>query len=1090
MAKSKVVQRLRTLMRITLLQCLLAVAFVSGVAAKAAHGQEVLNQRLSFIADRAPLKKVLKDLGRTAHVRFVYSSNLVDTERRITVLADNARLDEVLDKILRPALDYTVEGNFVVLHAAVLPIPTMETLPISAVKRTTLTGRITDEAGEPLVGASVVLEGTTKGAMTDAEGRFSLDIDESERNGTLVVSFVGFEQMRVPLAGRTTVEVTMKENAALQEVIVVGYGTQKKSDITGSVASVSRERLDQLPNNNILQALQGAMPGLQINTNAGGAEGNNQSILIRGRGSITASNSPLIIVDGIPYEGGISELVPTDIESIEILKDASAAAIYGSRGSNGVILVTSKSGKSGQLKVTYDGFYGIQQIANRPDLLSAEEFYQFKRSRLNIPATSMTPSEEAVYQSGKSANWYDLLTQQGSRNQQTLAVSGGSNNAKYYFGGTYLDVQGVAVNDRFRRYSVKSNLDFALTRWLSIGSSTLLSVQDRSGLPGDFAGDLGANYMNPLTTPYNDDGTLTIYAWPEYNLAGNPLSPTLATNKDNSYRIFSSNFAKITVPFIKGLSLRFNGGVELENTNRLTYYGRNTREGFENRGSAETYNAVDRNFTVENILYYNREWNRHTVGFTALYGAQHVDFDRHQLEGVGFPTDALTNYQMAQATLLTPSSANFGRNLLSQMLRLNYGFAGRYLLTVTARRDGYSGFGTDRKYGLFPSLALGWNIARERFMEKADFFTTLKLRLSYGLNGNQAVSAYQSLATFRDRPYISGSVTFPGYVPARLANPNLGWESKRTFNFGLDFGVWNNRIQGTLDAYDANTSDLLLQRTISSVQGFTSIIQNIGKTANRGIELGLNTVNVDRANGLKWTTNANIAYNENKIVDLYGDGRNDLVNRWFIGQPIRVIYDLQYDGVFQTAEEVAASAQPAEKPGYVRIKDQNDDKKIDLTGDRVILGQEDPKYIWGLSNTWHYKGLSLMVFLHGVQGVTKENPLRQDAVFADVRRNTTRKDWWTPTNPSTTHWANDLNANRLNVKVYEDASFARLKDVSLGYDLPTRTLRRLRVDKAKVYLTGRNLATFTKYQGLDPEITNQLTVPLQREFLVGLNVTL
>jgi TonB-linked SusC/RagA family outer membrane protein len=874
-------------------------------------------------------------------------------------------------------------------------------------------------------------------------------------------------------------------------VIVVGYGTQKKRDVTGAVASLPKERLTQLPNTNIAQALQGAVPGIQINTNAGGAEGNDVSIVIRGRKSISAANGPLIVWDGIPYDGGISELNPNDVESIEVLKDASAAAIYGARGSNGVIIVTSKQGKKGKLNITYDGFYGTQTITNKPALLTGAEFYDFKKNRLNAPNV-ISPAEQAVYDAGKFVDWYSLATQTGTRSQHSISVAGGSDKVSFYLGGTFLDVKGVAVNDQFKRYSLRPNLDIRVTPWLTIASSTQFSLQNRDGVPVEFQDSRntggGANFFNPLTTPYNADGSIALYAFADYPPARNPLSSLLVNNSDNSYRIFTTNSVKIDLPFVKGLSYKLNTGIEYENTVRKTYSGRNVAAGFETNGLASNYSALTKNFTVENILNYSREFGKHAINATALYSSQSNEFDRDQLDGQGFPNDVLTNYQMASATLLTPSAVYFKQNLLSQMARLNYGFDGKYLLTLTARRDGFSGFGATKKYGVFPSAAVAWNMHKESFLRDVSFVDNLKLRVSYGLNGNQAVSSYSSLAKLSSFPYVSGSTVLPGYVPSSLANEQLGWESTKTFSLGLDFGFLKNRIQGSLDYYSSNTSDLLLNRAIPSVQGFTRILQNLGKTANSGIELGLTTINIQKKN-FTWSTNLNLSSNINKIVDLYGDGKDDVANSWFIGQPINVIFGLQNGGVFKSQKEVDESVQKTAKPGWVRVANINGDTLINAN-DRTIIGREDPNFIWGMTNTFKYKRFSLMIFVHGVSGVTRRNPFEDDNVFTDTRRNTVRLDRWSPTNPNGNHFANDANANSFGVNFYENASFMRLKDISLAYEVPADALKKLKINSCKVYVSGRNLATITKFRALDPELTNQYGLPLQKEIVFGLTITL
>lgn len=943
----------------------------------------------------------------------------------------------------------------------------------------------------PLPGVSVNIKGTNNRVMTDSEGNYSIKVNDI--NAALLFSYIGFKQREFSLPKTNILNVSLSEDmATLDEIVVVGYGTQKKSDVTGAVSSIPKERLQQLPNNNILQALQGSVPGLQINTNGGGSEGNNLSVLIRGRNSISASNGPLIIWDGIPYTGGLSDINPNDIETIDVLKDASAAAIYGSRGSNGVILITSKQGKQGKVSIEYDGSYGTQTLTNKPELLTGPEFYEFKTQRLNT-VNLLTPDEQAVYDAGKWVDWYDLATQNGTRSQHSLSIRGGASNTTFYIGGTYLDVKGIAVNDQYKRYSLRPTLEIKVKPWLTFNTSSQLSLQNRDQIPVEFSDTRntggGANFFNPLSTPFDEFGNIRPYAYDDYPQARNPLSSILVKSLDGSYRIFSNNNVKIDIPFIKGLSYKLNTGIEYENTLRKTYYGRDVARGFENNGNAINYNALSRNFTIENILNYQKSFKKHSINFTGLYSSQSEDFDRDQVEGIGFPNDVLTNYQMGSASLLTPTSNNYKQNILSQMARLNYSFDSKYLLTLTVRRDGFSAFGNDTKYGTFPSVALAYNIANEGFMQNIKFINNLKIRGSYGLNGNSAISSYSALATLTGVSWVSGGIVYPGYVPNRLSNNNLGWESTKSLSFGLDFGLFKSRIEGTIDYYSSQTSGLLLNRAISSVHGFTTILQNIGKTSNEGIEVGLTTRNLDLKN-FKWNTNLNFSANKNKIVDLYGNGKDDLGNRWFIGQPIRVNFGLLYDGIYRSTEEVAASNQPTAKPGWVKVKDSNGDGVLNTASDRTIIGQLDPKFIWGITNNFSYKGLSVMVFFQGTTGVTKQNPFEDDNVFTGTRRNTTKKDWWSPTNPNGAHFSNDANANRLLVDFYENADFARLKDISLGYQIPKELLQRASISNLKIYVTGRNLATFTKYTGLDPEFTNQYGLPLQKEITLGITLGL
>lgn len=957
----------------------------------------------------------------------------------------------------------------------------------SAKAQFTVNGIVTsEEEGLPLIGATVLIKGSSTGTVTDLDGNYSIAVPDE--NTILLFSYTGYTPRELTVGGQTNLDVALSPDIAqLEEVVIVGYGVQKKSDITGSVASVSKTRLEQVPNVNFAQALQGAVPGLTINLNDAGAEGNNVSIMVRGRNSIEASNTPLIVLDGIPYSGSVSEINPDDIESIEVLKDASAAAIYGSRGSNGVILITTKKGKIGKPVINYNGYYGIQEMANVPRVLTGPEFYEFKSTR---NPDQLTDSEIEAYNSGNYTDWIDETTRMGQKQQHTLSVSGGTDAVRYFISGTLLDVTGIAKGDAFKRYSTRFNLEAKVTDWLTIGTNTQLSLADRGGLTPSWSGGVdGAFYMNPLTSVRDEHGDLAVYPWPEDLYWGNPLQHTLAENHDKRYKVFSNNFLNVNIPWIPGLQYKLNTGVEFASREQYSYYGRDTKSGLENGGESDVRNRTDNTYLVENILSYNRDFGRHRLFVTALYSYQKDGWEQHRIQSQGFPNDVLTWHQAATGNLVDPSSGFQREDLLSQMLRINYTFDQRYILTLTGRRDGFSGFGNNRKWGLFPSLALGWNLSNEPFLRHVDFLDQLKLRVSYGENGNQAVGPYETLARLSEFSYLDGSTTAPGYLPSKLGNPDLGWETTRSLNFGLDFAFLKGRISGNLDVFNSDTYDLLLNRSISSVHGITSITENIGETNNTGIELGLTSHNINRSN-FKWTSTATFSYVKNKIVSLYGvldeDGNetDDVLNQWFIGQPIRVNYGKLFDGVFQLDDDIASSAQPEARPGDARVKDINGDGKID-DEDRAINGQRDPKYLWGLINTVQYKGFSLNVFIHGVTGVTKRNTLLNDDVWSS-RRNTTFKNWWTPENPTNEFYANAENANPDGAQFYENADFIRLKDVSLSYDFPLAGKNRSGIQKLRVYLTGRNLMTITDFEGLDPELNSDRDVPLQKEYLIGM----
>lgn len=962
-----------------------------------------------------------------------------------------------------------------------------------------VTGKVTDDKGVTLPGVTVLLKGTDKGAVTDFDGNYSLQVIDTDTD-VLVFSFLGMATVEEAIKGRSVVNVMMKYDAQdLDEIIVVGYGTQKKSDITGAVVSLSKERLTQIPFSNFAQAIQGMMPGVSVVNGSNGAEQNGANIMVRGRNSISASNSPLIVLDGIPFSGNYSDISPSSIASIEVLKDASSAAIYGSRGSNGVILITTKKGKNGKAVFSYDASSSVQTVANLPNMMNGNEFYDFKTLR---DAGGFTTSEEAVYAAGKGVNWVDLATRKGLTKQHTMSLSGGSDQTKYFISGAILDVKGIAVNDDYSRVTSRINLETKVNKWLTIGTNTQFTFSDRSGLASSFE---NAFLMNPLTTAYEANGDLTVYPWAEDNFFVNPLQNTLAAQNDKSFSLFTNNYFEIEIPSVKGLKYRFNSGYELTTRNMGTYHGRNTGTGLGVGGKAVVLGNKATSIVLENILTYNKTIDKHAFAFTGLYSFQEEEAESHTLRSQGFEQDALTWYQAALGSGIVPSSYYNKETLISLMGRVNYSYDSKYLVTLTARKDGFSGFGSNNKWGLFPSVALGWNMHEESFMNDVKFVNKLKLRLSYGQSGNQGVGAYETIAKVSPSTfildgdgdqfnitssYVNGATTLPGFFPSSLGQADLGWETTTSFNFGADFGLLNNKVQGSLDVFTSNTTDLLLARSISSVHGIATVIQNIGEVQNTGIELALTTYNVSTDN-FSWNTSGSISYTKNEIVDLYGDGNDDILNKWFLGQPISSNYGYVFNGVWQVGDDYTNAPfdddlETATVAGFAKIKDTgNDGISAD---DKEIQGHTDPNIIWGLTNTLKYKDFTLNVFFQGVHGGTRANVLQRDDVWGGVRRNTMVKNWWTAANATNDHWSavEGANDNFGGVDIYESTSFVRLKDMSLSYDLPESTLAGLGVDRLRVSLTGRNLMTITDWTGMDPELTSQTSIPLQKEYSLGL----
>ncbi|HSI75843.1 MAG TPA: SusC/RagA family TonB-linked outer membrane protein, partial [Lunatimonas sp.] len=916
-------------------------------------------------ADRLSLDQFFKEVQRQTPFKFSYEHREVDRQLALTFVKKEG---PVIDFLREAAQQSHLSFRQVNHGIDVLKRKDSGVEVIADLDPVSISGTVVDGNGEPIPGVTVSVPATSIGTVTDIDGKYSLTVPEG---ATLVFSFIGFESHSLIVGNQNVIDVTLNEDVtSLEEVVVVGYGTQKRSDITGSVASIPKERLEMVPNVNVAQAIQGAVAGVMVRTSSAGARPD-QSIMVRGRNSITANNDPLIIVDGIPYGGQINDLNPNDVGSIEILKDASAAAIYGSRGANGVILITTKEGAVGKTSFSYEGRYSLTDVTKVNRMLTGPEFYDFKMTR---NAGAMTLSEEQVLQEGAWTDWTKLALRKGHTQEHNMSLSGGFNNTKYYIGLGLLDVKGIAKNDNFQRISSRINVETKVFDWLTIGSRNQLTFDDASGAEASFSGSLTTN---PLGRAYDEYGRLTVWPWEDNIVVGNPLGPLLYDDLDKSYQVLTNNYALVDIPFIKGLSYRLNTGVRMRFTDRAQYRGRNTRSGLEALGASTISNSVSNNTVIENILSYSREIGEHNLFFTGLYSYEGNTARTNSLNASRFPNDFFSWYASDQAAVRIPSNSFNQTDLISQMMRLNYSYASRYLLTLTMRRDGYSGFGAKTKWGTFPSLALGWNLANEDFFPFKDLFGELKLRASYGLNGNQAIGAYESLSQYVVANYTSGTEAVIGYKPSRLGLDNLGWESSRNINLGMDFETFEGRFSGNINWYQTNTIDLLLNRSISTIHGITpvthlpggwvhpGITENIGETQNNGIELVLHSRNLVK-NKFQWSTTGNLSYIENKIISLYGaldeNGNeiDDVVNQWFIGHPIGVNYDFVWDGVWQLHEETEA-ARFGTQPGFVKLKDVNGDGEL-TPDDRQIIGQIDPKFLWGFSNTFSYGNFMLTIF--------------------------------------------------------------------------------------------------------------------------------
>ncbi len=1051
------------------------------------------NTKLTLELNSAKVKEVLKAIENQSEFLFFYQEKHVDLNRQVTLHVTNQDVETILNQLFAGTENiYVINDRQVVIGIA--PRKELEqqmqslrgnvTTVIEQPQQKVISGKVTDTDGLPLPGVSVIVKGTTIGTVTNGDGEFSLNISLDAE--ILQVSFVGMRTQEIPIEGRTTFTLVMEEDiVGIEEVVAVGYGIMKKSDITGSVVSVKREVLENRPRVNLEQMLQGTMAGITITVNASSAEGSSNTMLIRGKNSITASNNPLIILDGIPYSGSLSELNPRDIESIEILKDASASAIYGSRGSNGVILVSSKKGEAGRMSVNYEGYYSVDHVINVPVLMDGKTFYEAKKER-SLPTTLI---EDEGYASGRSTNWVKLATQPGRTHQHNLSFRGGSDKTKYYVSMGMTNAEGVSTGDKFDRYTMRINLDHKITKWITFNTNTQFGYYDRSGSNSNFE---DAFTMNPLGIPFENDGSIRLLTWEDVQSV-NPMQPLLYIDSDKSRRFASNNSILFDFPFLKGLTYHLNTGYDFQSSLDQQYRGRNTDSGRRVNGTLSNRNGYNEDWIIDNILSYKNNFDSHSIFITALYSAQSESTENHNISAEGFPNDVMTYYQAANAALIQPNSTYRKVNHLSQMLRANYTFDTRYLLTLTLRRDGYSAFGEETKFGMFPSAGIGWNLGKENFIEKWNKIDELKLRLSYGVNGNEAVSAYSTLPTLSSRNYVSSDdKTLFGFFPNRLGDPTLGWETTKSLNIGVDFGFFKGRLRGLLDMYWSNTNDLLLLKSITTINGTNSIIQNIGETTNRGIELQISSVNI-HSGDFKWSSDLNLARYRSKIgnvglTDAEGNYIDDIGSRWFIGEAVDVNFDYVFDGIWQENAENTPQGQVT--AGDIKYFDINGDGII-TPEDRQVIGSRIPDLTMGFTNNFQYKNFHLEFFLNGVFGITRENELLY-TYDLELRKNRYKVTFWTPENRSNVYPRNDAHSivNRFAMGFYRKSDFLRLQSVMLRYDLPVKWLDKSGFKKCSIFTNLKNLYTWTDWVGLDPELASQLAVPQTATYLFGIRIDL
>ena len=1104
------------------------VIFLSAAFARNADAQRVLSVKkvqISVHFNNTKLSQVFKDIESKTNYNFVFDKKNIDLSQRIHLSIKKGTVEDVLLGIARQGnIKFRQVNNRISAKASGTGSMHQNKI-ITEIKEVEVSGKITDENGEGLPGASIVEQGTTNGTISDADGNYKLRLPEE---ATLVISYVGYKTQEIVISGRSVINIEMVLDAEqLSEIVVIGYGAKvDKSDLTGAVSSANLDRALETSNVSIVQALRGNIAGL--NVGAVDAAGQNPTLSVRGQSTLSgnaAANEPLIVLDGIIYRGSLIDLNTADIESIEVLKDVSSASIYGSQASNGVILITTKNGtgSSGKPIINYSASYSIQTPTNSMRPMQADEYREFfpdifweQGSRIGPDFLEADPSFEIAprlktqfladgLRDGIDTPWWDLLTRDGSTNVQNLSIRGQSDNMNYFVSGGYTDQEGFLVNDNYKRYNFRVNLDAKLNDWLTVGTQTYFTASDYSG---QNASSIQVFRLQPWAPIRDNEGEII----PEPVDALNPFLVTQIDDSDIRLNLSSTLYADIRLP-LEGLNYRVNysNSYKTIDQNSFNPWGNNFT------GSGRKYHWFNRDWTLDNIVSYNRVFNEvHDVGLTLLYGVEKRDLGSTTASATNFGVDILGYNSLGIGDVPRVGSTREQEQSLYQMVRLLYGYKNKYYFTGTIRRDGFSGFGVNNKTAIFPSMALGWTISKESFASQLSWLNNLKIRASYGELGRRGVSRYQTVARVNSSPAVvfgDGSIGSQGQGPASLANPSLGWETNIGFNLGLDFEILKSRIRGNLEYYSTRTEDILFNIALPQITGFNSVASNIAEVSNNGVELTLSATVID--NG-PWSWETSFVFNRvrNQIESILGagndsneDGReDDLVgNRLFIGEPQGVIFNYEIIGMWQLADRDDGSIWEGFLPGTYKLRDLNGDNAISSLEDRKVLGYTDPSYRFGIDNTVTYKNFTLNVFINSIQG--GENFYMGDDGLHSISEQHSFEnlpsggyDYWMPENPNARYRRLDTPSSfgaqytfsSEGAKPYNQRSFVRLQDVSLAYTLPAELISKINLTQAKVFVSGRNLVTWTDWNGWDPETGSGFGaggVPTMKSYSLGLNVS-
>ena len=1015
-----------------------------------------------------------------------------------------------------------MKANLKFLWAMLIMLPLMF-VSVAAVAQTTASGTVTSSNGEPLIGVTVLEQGTTNGTITDLDGKFSLNV---QSGATLEFSFMGYEKQSAPASSNMNIKLE-EDTKALEEVVVVGYGTQRKEAVTGSVASVKGDDMRAVAGSNITQNLQGRVAGVEM-SQVSSKPGETMQIRIRGTRSLNASNDPLIVLDGIPFAGNLSDINPSDIKSLDILKDASATAIYGSRGANGVIIITTNRGSEGQkAKFTYNGYYGVKKLFSKFPMMNAGQFRQLRDAAGKFQNSIDEAAENSV-------DWQDLYFETGMVTSHDVGVTGGTQAGNYSFGVGYYHEEAVVPGQDFSRFSLRGSVDQKIGDYFKVGFST----NNNYSVTNDCNQIFTILAASPIVNIYNEDGTIkdrvdntdgTRYVVTADRV--NDLGDKYA-NQRKVYGSYNTFYGEAELPYVKGLKYRVNVGLNLRYQNNGNYQGVGIFSGTPSANStASITNSLTTNWAVENLITYDKIFaEKHSINFVAMYSAEASLYNSSNVGARDIQADHFQYWNLGRADgpyTVNPDYQGYSKTgLISYMARLMYSYDSKYMLSVALRSDGSSRLAEGHKWHTYPAVSLGWNVKNEEFMSGITWLNQLKIRLGYGETSNQSVDPYKTLGRLGTNPYNFGDKTATGLRVTEVPNAELGWEYSSTWNLGLDLGFFHNRLNVTAEYYAMKTKDVLLSIGLPSTSGVSSIMSNIGETENKGFEMSIDGTIIDNRNGWTWTAGANFYINRNKLTKLASGQTEDRGNSWFVGKPIDCIYDFKYEGLWQeNEEEVRKILEPAGAPGMIKVaytgeydanglpvREINDDDKIPQSMECDLQG--------GFNTTVSWKNIDLNVVGSFKVGGLLISTLYGSSGYLNLmttKNNNVKVDYWTPTNTDARYPApggiqSGDNPKYSSTLGYFDASYLKIRTITLGYNFDQLSVfRNTNISKLRLYFSVVNpFVMFSPYRdesGMDPEtnsygnenaassqyqkrlLTIGTNTPSTRTYMFGLNFT-